>query len=336
MNFQKIKIIVAISLTLSQIPTIIFPKPDSSKPHGDNLLIGSFVEPTIINPILTHSSISAMLKGIIFDGLIKLNEKMEPVPHLALSWENSPDGLTWIFHLRRDITFHDGAELTAEDVKFTFDKIRHPSTNSPYNSIFKDFEAVKVEDKFTLEIILHTPLPSLPFYLDVGILPKHLLMGKDIKKSQFNYHPIGTGPFKLQHWSKDEITLRANKNYFRSQAYLDWVKVKFFKKQSIAWAELMKGNVDFVFPPYSKNYNIIEKITDFKIYSYLSSYYYILAFNENSRFFNRKEVRQALNYAIDKERIVTRVLRGKGQVSSGTIYPKSWAYIKKGRVEGYQ
>jgi peptide/nickel transport system substrate-binding protein len=225
--------------------------------------------------------------------------------------------------------------LTAEDVKFTFDKIRHPSTNSPYNSIFKDFEAVKVEDKFTLEIILHTPLPSLPFYLDVGILPKHLLMGKDIKKSQFNYHPIGTGPFKLQHWSKDEITLRANKNYFRSQAYLDWVKVKFFKKQSIAWAELMKGNVDFVFPPYSKNYNIIEKITDFKIYSYLSSYYYILAFNENSRFFNRKEVRQALNYAIDKERIVTRVLRGKGQVSSGTIYPKSWAYSNAVRPYPY-
>jgi peptide/nickel transport system substrate-binding protein len=333
MNFQKIKIIVAISLTLSQIPTIIFPKPDSSKPHGDNLLIGSFVEPTIINPILTHSSISAMLKGIIFDGLIKLNEKMEPVPHLALSWENSPEGLTWIFHLNKGVKFHDEAELTAEDVKFTLDKINDPSINSPYISIFKNFKSVKVKDKYTVEINLKTPLPSLPFYLDVGILPKHLLMGKDIKKSQFNYHPIGTGPFKLQQWSKDEITLRANKNYFRSQAYLDWVKVKFFKKQSIAWAELMKGNVDFVFPPYSKNYNIIEKITDFKIYSYLSLYYYILAFNENSRFFNREEVRQALNYAIDKERIITRVLRGKGQVSSGTIYPKSWAHNKS--IEPY-
>jgi peptide/nickel transport system substrate-binding protein len=323
-NFQKIKIIVAISLTLSQIPTIIFPKPDSSKPHGDNLLIGSFVEPTIINPILTHSSISAMLKGIIFGGLVKLNEKMEPVPHLALSWENSPDGLRWIFHLRRDITFHDGAELTAEDVKFTFDKINDPSINSPYISIFKNFKSVKVEDKFTLEIILHTPLPSLPFYLDVGILPK---------QSQFNYHPIGTGPFKLQQWSKDEITLKANKNYFRGQAYLEWVKVKFIKKQRIAWAELMKGNVDLVFPPHSKNYDIIEKISNFRVYSFLNPYYYILAFNEDTILFRQRRVRQALNYAVDKQRLVTKVLRGKGRVSSGTIYPKSWVYDKS--IEPY-
>jgi len=296
--------------------------------QGDCLFIGSFVEPTIINPILTHSSISAMLKGIIFDGLIKLNEKMDPNPNLALSWENSPNGLTWLFHLRKDVKFHDGIELTAKDVKFTFDKIQDPSLNSPYISIFKNFKSVSVKNKYTVEINLKTPLPSLPFYLDVGILPKHLLEGENIEKSQFNYHPVGTGPFKLQHWSKDQIILKANKNYFRGQAYLEWVKVKFFKKQSIAWAELMKGNVDFVFPPYSKNYDIIEKIPNFRVFSFLNPYYYIFAFNEKSRYFNQKEVRQALNYAVDKKRILAIVLRGKGRVSSGTIYPTSWGYNK--------
>jgi len=326
MSFHKLKIILAISLTLFQTPAIIFSKPNTSKPHGDRLLIGSFVEPTIINPILTHSSISAMLKGIVFDGLIKLNEKMEPDPHLAISWENSADGITWIFHLRRNVKFHDGVELTAKDVKFTFDKINDPSLNSPYISIFKNFKLVRIKDTYTVEINLKTPLPSLPFYLDVGILPMHLLKGEDIGKCQFNYRPIGTGPFKLHRWSPNEIVLKANENYFRGESNISTIIIKIFKDQSIAWAELIKGTVDFVFPPYLKNYDIIEKIPDFTVYSFLNPFYYIVAINEKSRYFSQKEVRQALNYAIDKGIIVTRVLRGKGRVSCGTIYPKSWAY----------
>jgi peptide/nickel transport system substrate-binding protein len=333
MDFPKFKVIIAISLILFQIPTLVFSKPDKPRTYGDSLVIGDFVEATIINPILTHSSISASLKGIIFDGLIKLNEKMEPIPHLALSWENSQDGLTWIFRLRRDVRFHDGAELTAEDIKFTFDKIQDPSLNSPYISIFKNFRAVRVKDKYTLEINLEYPLPSLPFYLDVGILPKHLLMGKDLIRAEFNYHPIGTGPFKTGSWSKGEIILKANEAYFEGEPYLNKVIVKFFKDQRTVWAELMKENVDCLFLSHSKNYDLIEKIPKFSVYSLLNPYSFVLAFNHNNIYFTQKKVRQALNYAVDKERIVKKVLHGKGRVSSGTIYPKSWVYNKS--IEPY-
>lgn len=329
MHFPRSTLIIAVSLVL--LLTLIRPFPvfgisDHQETRGDSLLIGSFVEPTIINPILTHSSISAMLKGIIFDGLIRLDEKMEPAPHLAQSWENSQDGLTWAFHLRKNVSFHDGVELTAEDVKFTFEKIQDPSINSPYISIFKNFENVNVKDRYTVEINLRRPLPSLPFYLEVGILPKHLLMGKDLRKAKFNYHPIGTGPFRMGVWGEDEIVLSANEAYFNGTPYLNRVAVKFFNDQRVVWAELMKGAVDCVFPTYSKNYDIIEKIPDFKIYSFLDPYYYILTFNEENFLFEQKRVRQALNYAVDKERIVEKVLRAKGRVSSGTTYPLSWAF----------
>lgn len=123
MYFPKLKLIIPITFTILFSPIHPYAESDPQKPCGDSLIIGHFLEPTILNPILTHSTISAALKGIIFDGLIKLNDKMEPKPHLALSWENSPDGTRWIFHLRKNVKFHDGAELTAEDVKFTFDKI---------------------------------------------------------------------------------------------------------------------------------------------------------------------------------------------------------------------
>jgi peptide/nickel transport system substrate-binding protein len=328
MSFPKLRLIIAIFFTLLLTPYHLYSKSDHQENHGDSLIIGDFVEPAFINPILTHSSISAALKRVVFDGLIKLDDKMEPNPHLALSWNNSPDGLTWIFHLRKDVTFHDGANFTAEDVKFTFDKINDPSINSPYISVFKNLKAINAKDKYTVEIHLKNPLPSLPFYLDVGILPKHLLLGKDLRKAEFNYHPIGTGPFKMGSWSKDEIILKANEAYFEGKPYLNQVIVRFFKDQRVVWAELMKGTVDCVLLTYSKNYDIIEKIPNFEVYSFLNHYYYVLALNENSIYFNQREVRQALNYAVDKQRIVTKVLRGKGQVSSGTIYPPSWAYSK--------
>ena len=328
MNFLRLKVTILCLLGIFLIPSHLCPKTDYPRNHGGSLIIGDFVEPTIINPVLTHSSISASLKGIIFDGLIKLNDKMEPVPHLALSWENSPDGITWIFHLRRDVRFHDGAELTAEDVKFTFDKINDPSIKSPYVSIFKDFKSVSVKDRCTLEISLKIPLPALPFYLDVGILPKHLLIGKDLRKAEFNYHPIGTGPFKMESWSKDEIVLKANEDYFEGKPHLNRVMVKFFKNQRVVWGELMKGTIDCLFLTYPKNYEIIEKIPNYTVYSFSNPFCYILTFNEENIFFRQKNVRQALNCAVDKKRILAIVLRGKGRVSSGTIYPTSWAYNK--------
>jgi len=328
MYFSKFTFIIGVFLILPITNIYSFPKSDLQKTHGDRLIIGHFLEPSIINPILTHTTISAALKGMVFDGLIKLNEKMEPVPHLALSWKNSPDGLTWIFHLRRDVKFHDGTELTAEDVKFTFDKINDPSINSPFISIFKNFKTVKVKDRYNVEINLKNTLPSLPFYLDVGILPKHLLEDEEIRRCQFNYHPIGTGPFKLQLWSENEIALKANKDYFGDKSHLSTVIVKIFKDQNTIWAELMKGNVDCVVIAYLKNYDIIEKIPEFKVYSLLDPYCYILAFNGDNPFFNQKSVRQALNYAVDKEGVISKVLRGKGRISSGTIYPQSWGYDK--------
>jgi len=334
-DFLKFRIIIAFGLFISLIPSTLLSNPDPPKNHGDTLIIGDFIEPDFINPILTHSTISAVLKGIVFDGLIKLNNNMEPAPSLALWWENSADGLTWIFHLRRDVKFHDGVKLSAEDVKFTFDKIKEPSINSPYISIFQNFKMVKVNNKYTVEINLKTPSPSLPFYLDVGILPRHLLMGKDLRRAEFNYHPIGTGPFKMESWSKDEIVLEANEDYFKGRPHLNQVVVNFFKDQRTVWAELMKGTLDCVFLTYPKNYDIIEKIQDFTVHSSLNPSYYIVAFNDKNKYFNRREIRQALNYAVDKEKIVMKVLCGKGQMSSGTIYPQSWAYDKSIRPYPY-
>jgi len=324
----QFKIILLLFLCTFHNLTHAFSKEYHKTPHADTLIIGDYAKPSLINPILTHSTISAVLKDIVFDGPVRINERMEPEPHLALSWDSSENGLTWRFYIRKNVLFHDGIELTAEDVKFTFDKINDPSLKSPYISIVKNFKSVRVKDRYTLEIDLKNPLPSLPFYLDVGILPKHLLIGKDIRKADFNYHPVGTGPFTIERWSLNEIILKAHEDYFEGRPRLDRVIVKFFKDQRVVWAESMKGTVDCVFLAFMKNYDIIEKIPRFNVYSFLNPYYYIVALNKDRIFFRQKCVRQALNCAIDKEGLVTKVLRGRGRVSSGTIYPQSWAHSR--------
>ena len=326
MVLLRIYLFLFITLFVILFPSQSFSKRQVQKEYGDTLIIGDFVKPSPINPILTRSTISAMLNDIIFDGLSKVTEKLQVEPNLAFSWTISPDGLHWIFYIRKNIRFHDGVELTAEDVKFTLDNILDPKNNSLYLNLLRGIKKVEATGKYQVEIELKYPSASLLFYLDVGILPKHLLKGKDITKDAFNYHPIGTGPYKLMSWFENEIVLESHKQYFLGRPHLDKIIVKILPNQSSVWAELMKKELDLIFFTFPKNYKIIERIPDLRVHSLLSLYSYILVFNGKSSLFKDSKVRQALNYAINKEGIIERVLLGKGRSSSGTIYPHSWAY----------
>jgi peptide/nickel transport system substrate-binding protein len=326
MALLRLGLIIFLSLSLLLLPSKSFSKRQWQKERGDSLVIGDFIKPSPINPILTRGTISATLRDIIFDGLIKISAQLAVQPNLALSWNNSPDGLHWQFHLEKNIRFHDGIELTAEDVKFTLDSILDPTNNSPYLTLLEGVKKVDAKDKYQVEIVLKYPIASFLSYLDVGILPKHLLQGKDITKDEFNYYPIGTGPFKFGSWSGNEIILEANEQYFLGRPQLEKVIAKIFPTQSIVWAQLMKRDLDLIFLAFPKNYRIIERIADFRVHSLLSLYSYILVFNNDNGLFKEIRVRQALNYAVNKEEMIKRTLLGRGRVSSGTIYPLSWAY----------
>jgi peptide/nickel transport system substrate-binding protein len=294
--------------------------------YGDTLVIGDFSKPSPINPISTRGTISALLKNIIFDGLTKEDEHSNVKPNLALSWNSSRNGLHWHFSLREGVRFHDNTELTAEDVKFTLDSILDPKNNSPYLNMLKSIQKVETKGKYGIDLTLRFPNVSLLYYLTVGILPKYLLEGKDIANSEFNYHPVGTGPFKFVSWSEDKIVLMGNEHYFLGRPHVKEIIVKIFPNQDIVWAQLMKKNLDLVFLRSPQNYRIIEKIPDYRVHSSLSTYSHILMLNNDNKLFKNAKVRQALNYAVNKQKIVEKALLGRGRISSGTIYPLSWAY----------
>lgn len=319
--FTLLVSVTAISCNLFQSP--------EKKETGDTLIIPEYQKIAFINPLITSTTLSARLSEIIFDGLIRVDDHFEVKPHIAESWERSQDGMIWTFHLRHGVTFHDGVELTAEDVAYTFQKIRENQGNIPFAFVFQDVTAIETKDKYTVQVRLKEPLASFVNILFIGILPKHILKDQDLTSTPFNLFPIGTGPFKLKLWSEKEIVLEANHSYFLGRPYLNQIRVIIYPSREAAWAKLMAGEVDFF--PYltPENYEVLKQIPNFRFYSTPMPYYYLVAFNLREKIFSDQRVRQALNYAINKDEIVAKVLRGQGQVAAGTIFPGSWLYNPK-------
>ncbi len=287
---------------------------------GDTLVVLDQQKLAPIHPILTASTLSANLTDIIFDGLIKLDDGFEPKPHLAESWERSADGLTWIFQLRKGVRFHDGSKLTAEDVAFTFQQLRDLPVGSSFNPIFKEVESIKVIGSHTLKIVLKKPMASFLSMLIVGILPK---------QDSVNPQPVGTGPYKLKSWSEMEVLLEANEDYFLGRPNIDQIRVIVDPNSKTFWANVARGESDLFFDPMSAHDETLKFIPGFKTHSVENLYYYSLSFNMNDKLFRDPKVRQALNYVVNKEEIIAKVLKGQGQVMAGTIHPSSWAYNPK-------
>ncbi len=309
--------------------------PSGERTASDTLRISEYQKPSFINPLLTSATVSARLSEIIFDGLIQLDEQFVAQPHLARSWERSENGLTWTFHLRRGVKFHDGVELTAADVAFTFEKIKEFQGATIFAFIFRDVDTVRVKDSYTIQVTLKKPLASFLPTLFMGILPKHLLVGEDLTTTSFNQKPVGTGPFKLKSWSATEILLEANSAYFLGRPYLDQISVMVYPNQEAAWAKLMAGEVDLFHLLIPSNYEIVKQIPSFNFYSVPMPFYYILAFNLKNALFSDPRIRRALNYAINKEEIVQGVLKGQGRIAAGTIFPDSWAYNQNAKPYPY-
>lgn len=326
---RLITILMFIVFYLSQTSCCQREKPGNL--YGGTITIGQITSPKTLNPVLEFSGVSSQIVDIIFDGLIDIGRKGEILPGLAISWEEKNSGQEWVFSIRKGVKFHDGHPLTADDVEFTLNLARDPSTGSGYANFFQQISKINVRDLYTIDIHLVRPSVSFIYGLTLGILPRHLLQEGDI--AHFNYHPIGTGPYRFIQWSSDKVELGANQHYFMGRPYLDRVVIRSFENQRIVWANLMKGEIDAFQLLDSGSYEIIKSISCFRGYSALKPYYYFIGFNLANPLFQDRKVRQALNYAVDKNSIVQKVLKGRGVVSSGTIFPDSWAF--NSRIEPF-
>ena len=304
------------------------------KSYGDSLTIVTYHAPVDISPLTAVSGISAILLETIFDGLIKLDQNLELRPHLAASWETSKDGLKWTFYLRKGVTFHDGVELTADDVKFTIEEFIRVNLRSPFAGWTANIKSINIKDRYAIDIVLKKPSIFFLYSMTWGILPAHILKNNN-KNYNFGREPIGTGPFKFSSWKDSEIVLKANERYFSGRPYLNSIVVRVYPNQKIAWAKLMQGEGDFLFPVSPAEFDFLRQVSSLELYSIPGYIYSMVMFNNETYFFRDRKTRIALNYAVNKEHILQEILKGKGDVASGTIWPRSPVYNRAIRPYPY-
>ncbi|MBI5196450.1 MAG: peptide-binding protein [Nitrospirae bacterium] len=304
-----------------------------------SLTTGFLADAKRLLPVLASDSASGEISGLIFNGLTKYDKDIKITGDLADSWTISPDGLIITFNLKKGVKWQDGVEFTADDVLFTYQKVTDPKVATPYSSNYGPVKKVEALDKYTVRVTYSEPYaPALESW-GMGIIPRHLLQGKDINTDEFNRNPVGTGPYKLKGWvTGQKIVLDANDNYFEGRPKIDQYTAKITTDQSAMFLELQAGIIDFMsltptqFKVQSEK-TLIKKF--FQKFNYPAFSYTYLGYNLLDPRFADKKVRQALSHAINKEAIINGVLFGYGTPCTGPFPPESWAYNPKVKTFDY-
>ncbi len=223
--------------------------------------------------------------------------------------------------------WHDGKPFTAEDVKYTLETIVDPKVNSKRLADFQAIDKVVVVDPYTAKVILKQPYAPLLGSLGMlGIVPKHALEGTDVNTAEFNRAPIGTGPYKFVKWTAgDRIVVKANHDYWNGDPNIEELTFKIIPDANTILAQLLSGEVDIA-DAKPANLDMLEKNPKFEVYSCKVPVYYFLGLDLRQPRFQDKRVRQALITAIDRKKIVDKVLKGYGSVADSHFPPYSWVY----------
>jgi len=303
-------------------------EPEVKRPYA--ITIGSLADAKRLLPLLASDSASGDISGWVFNGLTKYDKDIKIKGDLAESWDISPDGMQIIFHLRKGVLWHDGKEFTADDVVFTYNTVISPKVPTPYSSNYGPVRSVEKVDRYAVKVIYKEPFaPSLESWA-MGIIPKHILEGKDISDEYYNRNPIGTGPYKIKEWvTGQKIVLEAFDDYFEGRAKIDRYIARVIPDNATMFLELKFGGIDFMglTPPQYKLQADTEFFNKyFQKFKYPSFGYTYLGYNLLEPKFKDKRVRQALTYAINKKDIIEGVLLGYGTPCTGPFPPESWAY----------
>jgi peptide/nickel transport system substrate-binding protein len=298
--------------------------------YGGTFIEASIGDASTLLPVLASDSASSSINGLVYNGLVRYDKNLKIVGELAESWEISEDNLTIVFHLRKNVTWHDGEPFTAEDVKFTYDLYIDPNTPTAYAEAFKQVTRVEVRDPYTF--VVHYSRPYAPALISwaTPIHPQHLLAGRDITDSPLAREPVGTGPYRFSEWvGGEKIVLESNPDYFDGQPYIKRVVYRIIPDISTQFLELQTGSLDFMgLSPlqYARQTDTPAFRRLYNKYRYLNFGYTYLGYNLRRPLFQDKRVRQALAYAINKEELVDGVLLGYGAVATGPYKPDTWVY----------
>ena len=303
-------------------------EPEIKAPNA--ITVGFLADARNLLPPLASDSASGDISGLLFNGLTKYDKDILITGDLASSWDVKKGGLEIVFHLREAVKWQDGAEFTADDVVFTYKTVTDPNVPTPYSSIYGPVKSVEALNRHTVRVVYSEPYaPALESW-GMGIVPKHILEGKDLTSEEQSRRPIGTGPYKLREWvTGQKIVLEAFDDYFEGRPGVDKYIARVIPDTATMFLELKFGGIDFMglTPPQYKLQSDTPLFREyFQKFRYPSFGFTYLGYNLLNPLFSDKDVRRALGHAINKKDIIKGVLLGFGTPATGPFPPESWAY----------
>jgi peptide/nickel transport system substrate-binding protein len=333
-NLQGVAVGIALSVvgvtsTLAQIP-------------DDVLVIGQIAEPRSLDPAAVTAVNDFRILMNLYDGLVRYQDgTLEVEPALAESWNISDDGTVYTFNLRQNVTFHDGAPFNAEAVKFNFDRMldeEHPYHHTgpfPLSFFFSAIQETEVVDEYTVRMTLDAPyaplLSNLAYPTGLLVSPAAVMEhGED-----FGRNPSGTGPFRFGEWrSNTRVVLEKNADYWDGEPAMNALVFRPITDANTRVTEMLSGGLDMMVEVPPDNVALFANDPGFTVHEQAGPHLWFLILNMKEGPFADQRVRQAINYAIDKQSLVDNVLSGTATVADSPI-PAAFAWAYNDELEPY-
>ena len=297
------------------------------------IIVGVQANPTILDPRLAIDVASLHVIQLVYNRLMKKDPIGKLVCDLCTRWER-PDPKSYRFHLHRGVRFHDGSELTAEDVVYTFLSVMDPALQSPRRVSYAPVESVRALDRYTVEFRLKELYAPFLQNAVMAIVPKHHAAGRPEAVLR---EPIGTGPFRFIKWGADEhVLLEAFEDYWEGRSRIERIIIKVIPDQTVRLLELERGGLDLLInlvPPDSLPR--LERNPDLRILTRPGSSFSYIGFNLDDEVLRHRRVRQAIAHAIDRRGIILYILRGLAVPARGLLPSSHWAFEPEVHTYGY-
>jgi peptide/nickel transport system substrate-binding protein/oligopeptide transport system substrate-binding protein len=306
--------------------------------------------PSSLDPATIADTYGFTIAQQIFDGLVQYDGSLTIIPAIAESWKGSRDGLSWTFYLRKGVKFHNGREVTADDVIYSYTRILDPRTKSKAAEIFlkirgaKEFtegrartvSGLRALDDHTVQIDLVEA--SAPFVASLAIGYAKIVPREAVEQpgEGFGKRPVGTGPFRFVRWTSDEVVLEANRNYFAGQPFLDRIEYKIFPGHEMdkMFTSFERGDLEDTFIPSAE----FEKAVNNGKYQFFRRPMLgvrFFGFRTTEGPIANKLVRQAFSLAIDREAIARDVIMNRDKAGQSFLPPGVYGYDPQFRPYPY-
>ena len=321
--------------------------PAASRRDPGTLVVGRPADAISLDPGRVTDNESAEVCEQIYDKLLTYRPGTSRIePGLAQSWTMSPDGLSWTFHLRSGVTFHDGTPLDADAVVFSLERQRDPRhpyhrpdrTGLPFaywENMYKDIRKVEAIGPLTVRVTLDRPYA--PFEANMALFPVSIVSPTAVKRWGADYykHPVGTGPFRFSEWKDGRIVLERNPDYWGTRPQIERLVFRAVPDGRQRLTELESGAIDVAYSIVPDELQFVELHPDLLLYRAAANNVAYLAMNATHPPFNDVRVRRAVNYAVNKVPIVKLAYQGLATPAVGPLPPTQWGYHRPDAVYDY-